>query len=586
MASRDATLSDAVAVLRCIGCNRIIQLSDFHKRFAVLVFRLSMRMDLAVHYCRLQLMRAARWRPGLAPVITPVVVSRWCTAFADDSLIKMCLATPQASLRSYAHVFLTESLVWERVQQLSDAGLLVPSSYIVEQYVRFLGFLPLSVEVNELRTRLTTNKNATKKWLKRFRERWSVQWGSTAIPHGIGESRQHDRAVIFFRWLLHAISANADAADVVVINMDETMLTSVKIQKLGNSTLSRDAAGRSQAVVRKMRPLKRTSLIASVCTAADIQQYLPQVRLISYGKSEGMPTQRVRQAYADAMYPQQAYHGTTGWATAKILKTWLRDLVNAVRRRKPNCIIVLIVDDAPSHIAEEFLRACRVHHVRLVILPAKMTWSLQPLDTHVFSQLKRKIRELLFAYQERLLTTSVPPLERIRQHGQAIKMILVDRNWTRTMQRSGFTGDLTAMRPQLRQLLHPELPTAQPPSVADLVESLQIPFDRAAHLLAILTPLASPPAVPAAALAAAAAADPGPARIPLITLTLSRSSRLPPAVPRSVAGANMWFAPPEPTRAVTRSMSRALSLSALPEAPAVAVAPAPKRARRAPSGIV
>ena len=87
-------------------------------------------------------------------------------------------------------------------------------------------------------------------------------------------------------------------------------------------------------------------------------------------------------------------------------------------------------------------------------------------------------------------------------------------------------------------------------------------------------------------MAAAAAADPAPARLPLITLTLSRSSRLPSAAPRSLVGANMWFAPPEPTRAVTRSMSRALSLSALPEAPAVAVAPAPKRARRAPSGIV
>ena len=444
-----------------------------------------MRMDLAVHYCRMQLMRAARWQRGLAPVITSEAVSKWCTAYADDSLLKMCLATPQASMRSCAHIFLAESLVWERVQQLNDAGLLVRSAYIVEHYVRVLGFLPLSVEVNELRNRLITNKNSTKKWLKRFRERWNVQWGSTAIPHGLGESRQHDRAVIFFRWLLHAIRANTNAADVVVINMDETMLHSVKVQKLGNSTLSRDAAGRSKVVVRKMRPLKRTSLIASVCTAAEIQQYLPQVRLISYGKSESMPTLRVRQAYADAMYPQQAYHGTTGWATAKILKTWLRDLVHAVRRRRPNSIIVLIVDDAPSHIAEEFLRACRNHDVRLVILPAKMTWSLQPLDTHVFSQLKRKIRELLFAYQERLLTTSVPPLERIRQHGQAIKTILVDRNWTRTMQRSGFTGDLTAMRPRLRQLLHPDVPTAQPPSAADLVECLQISFDRAAHHLSV-----------------------------------------------------------------------------------------------------
>lgn len=583
MASRATTLRDAVEVLGSVGYNRIIDLSDFNKRFAVLVFGLSAKVELAVHWSRLQLQQAARWKPGVASEVTNATVSQWCAEFAEDPLILACLATPNCSLRGQVHLFLTESLVSERVQKLSDTGLLVPSSYIVALYLRLIGFLPSSAEVDAMRARLSTNKNYCKKWLKRFRERWNVQWGSTSIPHGVGETRQRCRARIFFQWLLFELSAVPDGADVVIINMDETALTAVKVDKLGNSSVSRDAAGRSGVVLRKMRPLKRTSLIASVCNSPDIQRSLPQIRVVSYRKDEGLPTQPVRQAYADADLPQLAYHGTTGWVSTAILKNWLQQTVNAVRSRKPNCAIILVVDDAPSHIADAFIEACRARCVRLVILPAKMTWCLQPLDTHVFSRLKRRIRELLFEYQERLMSSSVPPLERIRQHGRAIKEILVDQDWTRTLQRSGFTGDMAAVRPQLRKLLEPDLPTPRLPLAADIMEVLQVPLERATKILTMLAAIPLRPAAPAVVVAPAVAADPGPSRLPVISLSLSRSARLPPARPRRGTGVNVWFSPPEPRGAVTRSMSRELAEASLPSIPLGLAAPAPKRARRAPS---
>lgn len=181
------------------------------------------------------------------------------------------------------------------------------------------------------------------------------------------------------------------------------------------------------------------------------------------------------------------------------------------------------------------------------------------------------------------MSSSVPPLERIRQHGRAIKEILVDQDWTRTLQRSGFTGDMAAVRPQLRKLLEPDLPTPRLPLAADIMEVLQVPLERATKILTMLAAIPLRPAAPAVVVAPAVAADPGPSRLPVISLSLSRSARLPPARPRRGTGVNVWFSPPEPRGAVTRSMSRELAEASLPSIPLGLAAPAPKRARRAPS---
>ena len=61
--------------------------------------------------------------------------------------------------------------------------------------------------------------------------------------------------------------------------------------------------------------------------------------------------------------------------------------------------IVLVLEDAPSHVADAFLHACCRWQVRIVVIPAKLAWRLQPLDTHVFSTLKATVRELDFQMQ-------------------------------------------------------------------------------------------------------------------------------------------------------------------------------------------
>lgn len=588
MAAYPAVLRDAVSVLLDAGFSRIIQPSDTDRRVAAMIVFLSGREDLALHWVRLKQAQSHRWKAGIAVDVTRRALRDWCIELRHDSLVSRSLREPASCFRSEVHLFLAESVVRDRLLDLSDVGILVPSRPILDMYVRLLNCLPQSRVVVEMRDRLREKPSYTKKWLRRFRETWGFCWGATHVPHGIGEAVQDRRMGIFFRWMAYELAGVPHDGHVLVINMDETMLSAVKTRKVGNAVNTMAAPVASTTVVRKSARLPRTSYIASVCSCAALQKILPQVRLVR-GSLEKPPSRPVLDAYAAAGFPQIARHGGTGWASADILVWWLRTLVSAVRLARPGIQIILVLDDAPSHIAEVFLKACARYSVRVVVVPAKMTWCLQPLDTHVFSKLKHRIREYEFALQAATSTARIPPLERVRLHGQAIKNVVVDEDWSVTLSRSGLTAGMAAARPALASRARSMTLTPTMPTVAELVEILQVNADRAAAIRALLTSISrspSAPAVQAAAASSGAAAassvrEAPPRNRSQQPIILSTRARLPRGHQPQRPATNVWWPDTAVQRPVTRSQSRAAGLeaAALPTTPAGP--PMRKRSRKA-----
>ena len=60
-----------------------------------------------------------------------------------------------------------------------------------------------------------------------------------------------------------------------------------------------------------------------------------------------------------------------------------------VRRWQP----VLVMDACRLHLHRSLAEACLREGVWLVIVPARLTWLLQPLDTHAFQPYKHFLRE-------------------------------------------------------------------------------------------------------------------------------------------------------------------------------------------------
>jgi len=207
--------------------------------------------------------------------------------------------------------------------------------------------------------------------------------------------------------------------------------------------------------------------------------------------------------------------------------------------------------------------------VAVVIVPGRMTWLLQPLDLRVFAVLKSDIRKRCFEEIAGSNSGMLPPGKRIRIHGDAIRSVLVQRDWSAVMARSGLMGPGHTLREVLQEHVRDVDLTPRSPTVGELSEILNVTAVRAAALQTALkatVELASADDIRADAAAAAAAAPQGAAEprasssVNIVrepTLRLSRSARLPPAPHRADLAESFIVHREEQHRPLTRSMSAA-----------------------------
>ena len=180
----------------------------------------------------------------------------------------------------------------------------------------------------------------------------------------------------------------------------------------------------------------------------------------------------------------------------------------------------------------------------------------------------------------------VSSCDRIRLHGEAIRRVLVDRDWTEVVRRAGLDGPGHVLRPAVQELLAGADVTPQFPSADDLRLTLSIPDSRAHRLLAALN-MSWQRAVPQPAAAAApeslpadsAAAEAARRLLPMPRLRLSGSARLPAAPRRADVSVNFLLVQPSRSPVVTRSHTAA-SLRAGGAASSSPAAEPPAKIRR------
>lgn len=583
--SRDVRIALAEAGVR------LIELNTMQMRQAVLIRVFSGRADLAVHWVRIQQERQNRWKPGLAVNVTPELLERWRRVFIGDLMVQRCVADPAAALAGEVREFLVESLLAEKVRELTAMGLQVPSGFVLNKFMSMLAALPRNPVIEARLSSLRSSSSSCKKWSMRFRQTWSLTWGRSAITHGVSQTGIERRGLIFMRWLRFWHNHWALSPDVVVVNMDETMLGSIQAHKVGIVDARSESGNAATSEIRRERGLRRVSLMASVCSHGDVQKVLPQIRL-PFSPAGRVPSRRVMDDYAAAGSPQIAWHGSAGWVARPSLIWYLKIMAAAVRRARPGAEILLVWDACRTHLCGDVLAVARRLRIGIVFIPARLTWALQPLDTHVFAVLKKRIRDLEFQEKADTCRSCLAPGCRVRLHGQAIREVLVDTCWARVLERAGLVRHCFDLRPFLQGIVGARAAAPGFPSVAELMDVLALPEPKALEISRLLLPVPRPAVREAGAAASSGAsgaaasvppaADARRSRVIATPLVLARSARLPPRVGGGSSPSNVWLPFFAGRTVQTRSMTAAAAASASATASDVALRPA-KRARLADS---
>ena len=80
---------------------------------------------------------------------------------------------------------------------------------------------------------------------------------------------------------------------------------------------------------------------------------------------------------------------TSSWMTALLFERLVRRLFDSLRAISDRYRFILVVDALRAHVNDAVAALIHSYGWTLIFIPAKLTWLVQPLDTHYFATLKR-----------------------------------------------------------------------------------------------------------------------------------------------------------------------------------------------------
>ena len=194
--------------------------------------------------------------------------------------------------------------------------------------------------------------------------------------------------------------------------------------------------------------------VGIICNKAEIQPLLPQVIFVAAHSLSIAAWERLLEDCPRNVFIKRMKKGWNNAAQHKIIIQILGLVLEPyLNTMQP----ILSFDAVPLHLENAIFDALRIAKIWYIVIPARLTWLLQPLDTHGFMKYKRFLKD---TYQDNLAQGRGDEVERmIRLVMLAIRHVLQAIRWDYAFKENGFSSDLTNVSPYIREQLEwPNLP--------------------------------------------------------------------------------------------------------------------------------
>jgi len=126
-----------------------------------------------------------------------------------------------------------------------------------------------------------------------------------------------------------------------------------------------------------------------ICDDPVIQKILPQIII---GNAFRFTAKLMRTVAAEKPGNVEVWRAKSAWNNCQLMCKVLRTLASALRAHTDRYQLMLTLDVAPCHIHPIVSQCAARLGIWLLYIPAKMTYLLQPLDTHCFSSMKMRLK--------------------------------------------------------------------------------------------------------------------------------------------------------------------------------------------------
>ena len=270
------------------------------------------------------------------------------------------------------------------------------------------------------------------------------------------------------QWLIE--KARASGKVPLLINLDETSVPLEFTHGRGNVVCRID--GRKIKELPKQRASRAAvrcffTHVAIICNDPAVQPLLPQVLFIAANHLPWRLWSSIQE-----MLPKNVFvrRQKSGWSSTEQHQVVLRVLKLALAPILPQRQPILSFDCAPIHLQPEVIRLLGELDLWWYLIPKKLTWLFQPLDTHAFPRykayIKRRWMDTLTASCGRRNVQDIVEIV-----VAAVRYVLQGIRWNHAFADNGLAGDMQRTSKYIRnQLEWKELPAilASPPDVAIL----------------------------------------------------------------------------------------------------------------------
>ncbi len=164
----------------------------------------------------------------------------------------------------------------------------------------------------------------------------------------------------------------------------------------------------------------------------------------------------------------------SAWNCHCTMRKWLTLVAKSLGPLVHERYVILLVDVHSSHIDNSIFLHARRCGIRLVYIPSKLTWLLQPCDTHVFAPFKQAVRKAWQHEKARRPNGVVSTETWLQLVCQAIGEVLVGASWRHAFHADGLLQRQARISPKLLEALGFEGEIDLPPVLPSPEEALCI----------------------------------------------------------------------------------------------------------------
>ena len=217
------------------------------------------------------------------------------------------------------------------------------------------------------------------------------------------------------------------------VNMDETAICLFQGGGRGNVFLSKTDHTVVQNIPRGKRRAYLTH-VAFVCDDMAIQAVLPQVII---GNEHTLPAHQLAALRAACPPNVHLIRAKSAWVNGRVSVHLMKLLAAALAPFMAAYQPILYFDAYKAHLEWAVFATCARLGLWAVVVPAKMTWLLQPLDTHVFLVYKICLQKAYQAARIRAANPDISLADLLTCVYASIRDVVEGRPWAHAFDANG-----------------------------------------------------------------------------------------------------------------------------------------------------